>query len=211
MTDALDLTALQALKTRPRRKAELAKDAWIPLQLPDLQPGTYLACDQSLTAAGLVLFEVSADRDRWTVHMAQQISVDKVEATGWEELYQRTETLQARMTAYVQQWIVGTDWGDVLAVNEHPPIGGGRLQRTEVSVITGYAFRQATAGMRRLPMVRRQDHCHLICGDRNAPKTEHHAWLRRYYPKIDGAQELVTNGGTRDALSVALFAARRGH
>lgn len=205
----IDPSALQALASK--RAAKPVVPQWSPLRLEDLHPGTYLACDQSLSACGLVLFEVAADRDDWAVHMAQLIKSDEVEATGWEETYQRTEQLQARMTVFVQQWVTGTDWGEVLAVNEAPPIGGGKLQRPEVSLISGYAFRQATRGLRRLPMVRRQDHCRLICGEPNAKKAVHHAHLKRYLALIRGAGDSVTNEATRDALSVALFAAKRGY
>jgi len=59
-----------------------------------------------------------------------------------------------------------------------------------------------------LPMMRRQDHCKLVCGNANADKRAHHAALKLLFPHIAGS-ELVTNEATRDALSVALATAQR--
>lgn len=200
----VNTAALLGLKTPVEKKTA----SWSRLDLHSLHPGTYMAADPSFSAFGLVLFEVMPDRDEWCVHMAQTLATGKIDATGWEETYRRTEQLQARLAVYVQQWVVGVDWGTVYAVNEAPPIGGGKMNRPEASQFGGYAFRQATQSMHRLPMVRKQDHAYLLCGDRNASKSVHHAQLKAHLPMIRGG-ELITNEALRDALSVAMCAAHR--
>jgi hypothetical protein len=208
---SMDLSGLQALRTGGEVKAKKTnakKPLWESLDLTTLQPGTYLACDQSLTACGVVLFEVMPERDRWAVHMAQKLVGG--ENANPEESLQSAERLHALIYTYVGQWISGTDWGHVRAVHEHPPVGGGAIRRPESSYLSSLAFRLATAHIPRLPMVRKQDHAWLICGDRFADKKKHHAQLKLLYDRIDGS-ELVTNEATRDALSVALFAAKRGY
>lgn len=202
----LDLSGLENFAAKRPVKV---KPEWAPLLLEDLHPGTYLACDQSLRACGVVLFEVFADRDRWSVHMAQKFAVEPTEVTGWEDILRRVATLEVRLRFYVDQWIHAADWGEVRAVHEAPPIGHGKLSNPEISLITAYAYRRATEGLVMLPMVRRQDHARLICGKSDASKTEHHRALRALFVRITGS-ELVTNEATRDALSVALMAAKRG-
>lgn len=204
---SLDTSALQHLRDKPPTKAKAKKPDWEPLDLLDLHPGTYLACDQSLAACGLVLFEVMPERDHWAIHMAQKIVGGRTE--GWEETLQSSMRLQALIYAWVASWVHGTDWGTVRAVHEAPPTGGGRFLKPELSLVSAHAFRSATQGFPLLPMVRRQDHCKAICGNANAKKPVHHAALKRYLPLISGG-DLITNEAHRDALSVALTAAKRG-
>jgi len=203
----LDLTGLKGLKDKSGVKAAKAKPDWSPLDLTTLHPGTYLACDQSLGATGLVLFEVMPDRDRWSVHMTQKIVGG--EAHNWEETLTSAARLQALMMAWIDQWVAGTDWGTIRAVHEAPPTGGGRFLKPELSLVSAHAFRTAAGGFPLLPMVRRQDHARLICGNGNAKKPVHHAALKLLFPQISGS-ELITNEAHRDALSVALTAAKRG-
>jgi hypothetical protein len=94
-------------------------------------------------------------------------------------------------------------------VHESPPIGHGKLVNREIPLLASREYRRAAGGFPILPMIRRQDHAKLICGNSSASKKEHHAALRVYFPAIDGS-ETVTNEATRDALSVALAAAIRG-
>lgn len=203
----LDLSGLKSLRTGGEVKAaKTKKTTWEPLDLRDLQPGTYLACDQSLGATGLVLFEVMPERDRWSVHMAQKL--DGGGNANWEEALSSAARLQALMVGWIHSWVIGTDWGDVKAVHEAPPIGGGRIMRPESSLLGAFAFRNAI-GFPLLPMVRRQDHAKLICGNANAKKPIEHASLKQLFPQITGS-ELITNEAHRDALCVALAAARRG-
>jgi hypothetical protein len=203
---SLDTSALQSLALRGKSKTE--RPGWRPLELSELNPGLYLGCDQSLAAAGLVLFEVGAERDRWTVHVAQKITIVRTEHSGWEDILQRALTLDSHFKSFMHAWITDSDWDDIMAVHEAPPIGGGKLVNPEISLIAAYAFRCATLGLRQLPMVRRQDHAKLICGNGNATKAQHHAALKPYFEHIRGSTA-ITNEATRDALSVAIFAARR--
>lgn len=200
----VDLSALQALKDKPAKKPRTAP--WEPLDLQTLHTGTYFACDPSLGATGVVLFEVFSF-DRWAVHMAQKFVGGRTE--GWEETLQSTAYLHQQLDHWVQTWIRSSDWGAVHAVHESPPTGGGKFLKPELSLLSGYAWRVATNGYPRLPMVRRQDHCKLICGNANADKAVHHAALKKFFPDIVGS-ELVTNEALRDALSIAIFAAHRG-
>jgi hypothetical protein len=207
----IDLTGLQALRSGGETKAAKArakKPPWAPLDLTTLQPGTYLACDQSIKACGVVLFEVMPERDRWAVHMAQKIVGG--ESANPAEALESAVRLHALIYSYVAQWVSGTDWGHVRAVHEHPPVGGGSIRHPESSYLGSLAFRLATAHIPLLPMVRKQDHALLICGNRYADKREHHAQLKLLFDRIDGS-ELVTNEAMRDALSIALFAAKRGY
>lgn len=204
----LDLTGLKGLKDKGEVRAAKAKPDWAPLDLTTLHPGTYLACDQSLGATGLVLFEVMPDRDRWSVHMAQKIVGG--ETHNWEETLTSSLRLQALIRAWIDHWVAGTDWGTVRAVHEAPPTGGGRFLKPELSLVSAHAFRTAASGFLMLPMVRYQDHSYLICGVRNTKdKKVHHAALKQLFPQIYGS-ELITNEAHRDALSVALAAAKRG-
>jgi hypothetical protein len=209
----LDTSALKALRDKKPKKA------WRPLKLSTLAEGLYLGADPSLTAFGLVLFEVLPEQ-RYAVHMAEQFTTSEVE-TGWEDTLQRAELLQTDLARWFWKWLT-TGWGRVYAVHEAPPVGGGKIFRPEASLISGYAFRAAlisvfgdkgTLGqlqpVRMLPMVRRQDHARLICGDPNADKKTHHEALKDLFDGIRGADELITNGAKRDALSVALCAAHR--
>jgi hypothetical protein len=205
----LDLSALEALKdARPRKKSTTRE--WSPLTLDTLHPGTYLAADPSVTAFGLTLFEVSPEH-RYAVHFAQSKEIPQTEHTSHEDLLQRVKSLEEWLHAYVAHWVNGTDWGHVRAVHEAPPMGRGKLIKPEISLLTSNVWRNATWGIERLPMVRRQDHAWLLCGNANAKtKKEYHTPLRALFPQIRGS-ELITNEATRDALSVAIFAAHRGY
>ena len=199
----IDTSALGGLKTgKPAKKA-----AWEPLMLADLLPGRYLACDQSLKAAGLVLFQVGDQVPR--IVDATALTTDETGVDGWEDVLQRTEQLQHR----IRDWMLlqGYPFREpVYSVHEAPPVGGGSpFLKPELSLVTAYAFRQATEGSVRLPMVRPQDHKRILCGDANASKTVAHSALKRLYlPHIMG-NGMITNAAHRDALSVALVAASR--
>lgn len=204
----IDLSGLEALKDKKPKRKSTARE-WAPLQLDSLHAGTYLAADPSLTAFGLVLFEVTPEHE-CAVHFAQKYGVEPTEVDGWEDLLRRVKSLEDWLYAYVAQWIKATDWGHVRVVHESPPIGHLKNSKFEISLMTSYAWRNATWGIERLPMVRRQDHAWLLCGNGNVKsKSAYHAPLRALLPQIRGG-ELITNEATRDALSVALYAAHRG-
>lgn len=211
----LDPAGVAALNAVAKRADQKKKPDWQPLDLATLQPGTYLAADPSLTAFGLVLFEVASEQ-RYTVHMATAFRTVQV-ASGHEDTLLRTELLQAQLEGWLGRWLVGHDWGHLYAVHESPPIGQLRHSKFEISLLTGYAFRAALTAvlvgrseLSLLPMVRRQDHARLICGDPNADKKLHHAALKEHFDAIGGADEWITNEATRDALACALYAAKRG-
>lgn len=200
----LDLSGLEAVK---KRKPAKQKAEWAPLDLATLHPGTFLAVDQSISAFGLVLFEVTPEY-RCAVHLAQQFSEPPY--VGHEGLLQNVDRLEDRLAEYVAKWMPSSSWGRVRAVHEMTPVNKGRMARPEVSLLTAYAFRRATKQFELLPSVGRQTHSKLICGEANADKKVHHAALKELFDGIRGADELITNGATRDALSVALAAAHRG-
>jgi hypothetical protein len=211
MTD-IDTSALTNLGGK-RKAPKTTRAPWQPLDLATLHPGTYLACDQSLGAAGVVLFEVmqmgSSDVRRYVVHMAETFVGGRTE--GYDEVLDSAQMLQLALSIWVNKWVRGTDWGQpILTVHEGIPTGGGRYLKPELSLVSAMAFRTATAGWTRLPSVRYQDHAYLICGKRGEKdKKVHHAALKGYFDQIQGS-ELITNEAKRDALSVALAAAHRG-
>lgn len=205
----LDLSALQAIKDRKPKRKSTARE-WSPLQLDSLHAGTYLAADPSLTAFGLVLFEVTPEHE-CAVHLAQKKEIPQTEHTSHEDLLQRVKSLEEWLYAYVAQWVKSSDWGHVRAVHEAPPMGRGKLVKPEISLMTSYAWRNATWGIERLPMVRRQNHAWLLCGDGSVKdKRVYHAPLKELLSQVRGGEQ-ITNEATRDAMSVALFAAHRGY
>lgn len=209
-----------ALTTFVEKKSAKKKPEWAPLDLSTLHEGMYLACDQSFTAAGLVWLCVwpgSVVR----VMAATTISSEPGEVGGWESDYGRAEFLQNRVVGWIVDGhlMLRMEWsprGPAVYLHEAPPIGGGKFVHPEVSLLAGYAFRQAMRElvqtgweMRPAPMVRRQDHAKLICGNANATKPVHHRALKELFPQIEGSS-MITNEATRDALSIALTAAYRG-
>lgn len=202
------MSELSALGKKLRAKA---KPEWQPLDLTTLREGVWLAADPSFSAFGLVLFEHSAARGPM-VHLAATFKGECDEdAVGHEANLQRAETLEIKLRAWAQQWLLAPrDWGDVHLVHEGPPVGGGKLRDADVTLLAGYAFRRAFREYPRVPMVQKQSHAGLICGDRHATKTVEHAELKKLYDGILTAGEWVTNAATRDALCVALTAAKRG-
>lgn len=205
----LDLSGLEALKNK---RAAKSKPEWSPLELSSLRTGTYLAADPSLTAFGLVLFEVDAEH-RCAVHMTAKFTTEAPlpgDPQGHEDTLRRARQIYNALNAWLGEWVWPHDWGNVKAVHEAPPMGNLKHSKFEYSLITGFAFRQAVFPTELLPMVRRQDHARLICGNPDATKPFHHAALKDLFDEIRGADELVTNEAHRDALSVALAAAKRG-
>lgn len=214
----LNTSALTALKD----KKPTRKKVWEPLRLSSLHPGTYLAADPSLTAFGLVLFEVAPEQ-RYAVHMAEVFKTEQGDVGGHEDTLTRALRMESQILVWLRTWVVDHDWGRIHPVHEAPPIGGLKHSKFEISLLTGLAFRsalkqafahQGSLGTQRqviglLPMVRRQDHARLICGDPNADKKVHHGALKEHFDAIRGADELITNEAKRDALSVSIFAAWR--
>jgi hypothetical protein len=202
----LDRSALVNLATH---RAKKDKPNWRPVDLATLHDGTYLAADPSLSGFGLVFFEVA--QPHRAVHFSKTFAVGPQSAVkGWEDVLTRARMLQDRIAAYLAQWVFSTDWGVVHAVHESPPIGHGKLVSPEIALIASYAFRQAVGDLPVLPMVRRQDHAKLVCGNPNATKQNHHRAVRGLLPAITGGEEWITNESHRDALSVAITAAHRG-
>jgi hypothetical protein len=202
---ALQTAGLVELASRRSRKPRPTRQR---LDLAALQHGSYLAADPSLSGFGLVLLEVAGSGV--AVHLSQTFAVPPSEEhSGWEDILVRVEALQAKLVAYLDQWVARTDWGQIRVVHEAPPIGHGKLLNPEIPLLASREFRRATAAYPMLAMVRRQDHARLVCGNPNATKIEHHRALKGFYPALRGA-EIVTNAATRDALSVGLYAAQRG-
>jgi hypothetical protein len=205
----IDTAPLVELASKQKTSSPV-KVAWAPLDLGTLHDGTYLAADPSLTGFGLVLFEVDQARRRYCVHLAAKFDVPKTEAGGWEDILTRAATLNYRLDIWLRQYVFVRRYTNLVAVHEAPPIGHGKMLNPEISLIASREFRASVRHVVPiLPMVRRQDHCKLICGNANAKKPEHHAALRGLFSRIPGSED-VTNEATRDALSVALTAAKRG-
>jgi hypothetical protein len=193
---------VDAVETKKRARV---KPEWQPLNLEDLKPGKYLACDQSLAATGLVMLWVT-DEHKVYLQGAGRISTSQG-TSGWEMVLQSALSLEGLMAAWIRA--NEPEYTSYWAVHEAPPVGGGRFLKPELSLVSALAFRMAVGPMvSMLPMVRRQDHAKLICGNGNASKTEHHAALKELFPQIVGS-DMVTNEATRDALSVGLMAAHR--
>jgi hypothetical protein len=207
---APDTTALRALKGDPSGR-KTRKPEWTPLDLQTLHPGVYLAADPSLTATGLVLFQVTPELKSY-VHIAQKLGAESGDK-GWETTLTQATQLKAQLDHWINHWVgeLYGRWELIHAVHEAPPSGGGKIMRPESSALGGFAFRLATIGMHRLPMVQRQTHAKLICGNGNAIKRVEHESLKGLLPLIPGSEEFVTNEATRDALCVALTAAHRGY
>jgi hypothetical protein len=202
----MDLSGLQAVKEK--RTQAKAKSAWQPLRLSDLHPGVYLACDQSVRALGLVLFEATPE-GRYAVHLAETFTEPTY--VGHVGLLANTGRIQDRLEEYFDRWIPVGGWGIVHAVHEMPPVNKGKMARPEVSLLSAYAFVRAVKNRYLLlAPVGKQSHSKLICGEANADKKIHHAALKEHFDAIRGADELITNEATRDALSIALAAAYRG-
>lgn len=184
----------------------MAKPPWAPLDLDMLSPGTYLACDPSMTALGLIWFTVHPSGV--VVHGAEKLATAPTgDRKGWEDTFYRAELMEALIDALVDEW--GVKEG-TLAVHEAPPAGGGSLVRTESSILTGYAFRSVALEYK-LTMDRTvtpQSHKKLLCGNHIASKTEHHKAIKELLPKITGSDK-ITNEAHRDALSIGLYAAWR--
>lgn len=185
------------------------KKVWLPLDLADLANSQWISCDQSLTATGLVFFEVH--EGIVTIMDAKKLSTKPTEAKGWEDTFKRAAQMQELMRETIAIWL--DQWGDstmLTAVHEAPPAGGGVLVRTESSILTAYAFREVIESFH-IPlaaMVTPQAHKLLVSGNRYADKKVHHAELKKLMiDMLDG--KLITNEATRDALSVGLYAAVR--
>ncbi len=182
------------------------KKPWFPLELATLPNCRYIACDPSITALGLVFLEVH-DGEVYILG-AEKLSAASTGKVGWEDTFERAKAMESLVGAVLTDWL--HDYGDARAVNESPPIGTGPMMRIEATILTGYGFgRQAERlGATLESMVMPRSHKWLLCGNAAATKIQHHAEIRKLLPDIiDG--KMITNEATRDALSVALFAADR--
>jgi hypothetical protein len=202
----LNTAALVDLAERRQRKTAPATRS---LDFADLHEGTWLAADPSLTGFGLVVLQVRQAQRRYTVLAAGKLTVSPTTATGWEDILQRATIMRSMLQSFFTQhaWLART--ADLRVVHEAPPIGHGKLINPEIALLTSYVFRDTAPLGQKMPMVRRQDHAKLICGNANAKKPVHHKALKALFPHLTDTR-LVTNEATRDALSVAIYAAHRG-
>ena len=183
------------------------KQPWGRLDLTTLPNSRWIACDPSLTATGLVYLEINDGTV--TVLDAEKLSTVPV-AKGWEDTFIRAELIEKQIVSTLSSWLFDWGRGDIRAIHESPPTGGGTLVRTESTILTGYAFRNAVQvhDLTIDKMATPQAHKKLVCGNGRATKQEHHAELKLLLSDIlDG--NLITNEAHRDALSIALYGAWR--
>lgn len=195
---SLNLDKLKSFRTGE------APAVWTPPSLSDYRPGKVIAFDQSLGACAVVALWCTHPEGRPPVLHVNAAETFRTESTakGHEGNFQRTMDL----TTQIGQWMSARNFaGDWQIVHEAPPSGGGTIRHPESSILASVAVRYATHGYTLRPMVNRQAHAKLICGDGNADKKTHHAALKRLmteYP-ITNADK-ITNEGKRDALSLGL-------
>lgn len=188
---------------------------WKPLDITVLPECQIVACDPSLTALGVVWLGI--DGEGVTIHGAEKLGTAPTERKGWDDTFARAALMEALVDALFDGWFdsfsminKSIERDDIVAVHELPPTGGGDFVRTEAATLSGYAFRRV-AKEYQLPVlqgVTPQSHKKLISGNHLAKKKEHHEELKKLLPKILGGYQ-VTNEATRDALSIALYAAKR--
>lgn len=183
------------------------KKPWSPLKLEELPNCRFIAADPSLAAFGLVFVEVHDGQVY--IQGAEKLATEQTGDGGWESNFDRAEELCDRLRTTIWSWI--DEWGSsIWGVHEAPPAGGGNVMRAESSILAGREFRRVCTDML-LPidkLVTPQSHKKLICGNHIAKKKEHHDAIRELLPKIHDSR-LISNEATRDALSIALYAAHR--
>ncbi len=183
------------------------KAPWQPLDLSTLPPCQVIACDPSLAGLGIVHIEVKDGEV--AVLGAEKLATVQTDRKGWDDTFYRAGLLEALIAALIDAWLEVRIFEDVYAVHESPPIGKN-MMRTESTILAGYGFR-SVMNEYEIPIdktVTAQSHKKLICGNHVASKTEHHTAIKELLPKIVNS-EMITNEATRDALSIALYAAWR--
>jgi hypothetical protein len=146
------------------------------------------------------------------VRGAEKLSTAPTSRRGWEDTFYRAELMEALLAALVSNWCEFEGSADLVAVHEAPPAGGGDFTRIESTILTGYGFRSVMSEneIEVLKTVTPQAHKKLLCGNHLASKKEHHEAVKKLLPKIRNSV-LISNEATRDALSIALYAAWRIH
>lgn len=184
------------------------KKKWEPLDLRSLPDCSYLACDPSLTALGLVWLDV--EDGEVAIRGAEKLSTAPTERKGWEDTFYRVQLMEALIAALMDHWSDVAKGVNFIGVHESPPAGGGSLMRTESSILTGYAFRSVMNeyNIDIDQSVTPQSHKKLISGNHIATKKFHHDAVKLLLPRIQDSS-LITNEATRDALSIGLYAAWR--
>lgn len=179
---------------------------WAELDLATLPNCRVVACDPSLAASGLVFIEVH-DGEVYVLG-AETVGTTKTDKVGWEDTFLRAHQLKMRLRPILESWVHDYGAGMGIAVHEAPPIGGSF--RTESTILAGFTFEQLAEeiGMVADPLVTPMAHKKLICGNGRAQKKEHHDALKLLMTTIFDSK-CVKNEATRDALSIALYAASR--
>lgn len=185
----------------------MATKKWNELDLADLPNCRVIACDPSLGATGLVFIEVH--EGEVYVLGAETVGTTKTDKVGWEDTFLRAHQLKTALWPILESWVHDFGGGLATAVHEAPPVGSGML-RKESSILAGYDFEQLAEqlGVTNGALVTPMAHKFLICGNGRAKKKEHHEALKILMKTILDSS-CVTNEATRDALSIALYAANR--
>jgi hypothetical protein len=198
----MSLTKLQEFKNPKKSRTP----EWTPLTISQFRSGKVLAFDQSLRGCSVVAMSAKtgtySGHHTLNVFAVKTFKTNEVEADGHEGTLQQYVALEMKIAQWMTQQNFSTDWQ---VVHETPPVGGGLMARPESSLLAAAAVRTATRGYCLRPMIGRQKHAKLICGNGNAKKTEHHAALKQSAIDLNiSGFEKVTNEGLRDACSIAL-------
>lgn len=204
----LNLTGLQQVADRKRS----GKVAWQPPSIEEwshLGEHAILAFDQSLAATGFVHLSVSALGGLFVAD-AVTFRTTATEGKGGHE-----ENLDRALIQYRSFKSLLSDYrsrGGYTVVHEMVPVGGGKLNRPESSLLAAHSLRTAVAELELelAPSVAVREHRKAVCGNPSADKREAHAVLAQLAEELDILNyKSITNDNTRDALCVALACLRR--
>lgn len=204
----LNFSGLQQVAGRKKS----SKAVWQPLSIKELSAfGEHgiLAFDQSLAATGFVHLSVSSHGHLFIAD-AQTFRTTATDGKGGHE-----ENLDRALAQYqrFKEVLFGYHYrGGFTVVHEMVPVGGGKLNRPESSLLAAHSLRVAVAEleMELAPSVAVREHRKAICGNSKADKREAHAVLPELAEKLEILNyKAVTNDNTRDALCVALAHLRR--
>lgn len=196
------------------------KDEWRPPELEDFQFDAWhgrsvVAVDPSLRAFAAVFLHIGPVMGYPQIFVlgARKFTSTEDDAKGWEANFQRAMQVGQGFRSWVDGATVGHARIRLEIVHEQPPTGGGRIIRPEATILGGMATRVAARdlGVPVQRMVAPQSHKHLFCGPRKpgekaVTKAQHHAALKKSAEHLGiSGMDLITNEGTRDALSIALL------
>jgi len=187
----------------------MVKKGWKALDLSTLPGGTWLAADPSISAFGMVLFNIR--NGQVEILEATTLKTDPTPAGGWASNFSRGLRIEDQVFNVLEEWCDAYSiYSLATAVHEAPPAGGGTIMRPESTILGGFAFQSACSDLhiQMDDLVTPQAHKSLLCGNHIAKKQEHHNAIRNLLPQIFESR-LITNEATRDALSIGLYAAHR--